>query len=94
LQTRGDELYEDFQESVVEAGMRGDWLLSQPTFEAAHEADNGAQILYELSQDKKEAKRVAGLSPFQQMKFVQERDAEIGTAKKAAQDPQGRRASS
>jgi hypothetical protein len=59
LATRGDELYEDFQESVVDAGMRGDWDLSQPTFEAAHEAENGAQILYELSQDKKEAKRVA-----------------------------------
>jgi hypothetical protein len=42
--------------------MRGDWDLSQPTFEAAHEVDNGAQILYELSQDKKEAKRVARLS--------------------------------
>lgn len=81
LATRGSDIYEDFQESVVEAGMRGDWDLSQATFEAAHEAENGAQILYELSQDKKEATRVARLSPYQQMKFVQERDAEIGKGK-------------
>lgn len=81
LATRGSDIYEDFQESVVESGMRGDWDLSQATFEAAHEADNGAQILYELSQDKKEATRVARLSPYQQMKFVQERDAEIGKGK-------------
>ena len=81
LATRGSDIYEDFQESVVEAGMRGDWDLSQATFEAAHEAENGAQILYELSQDKKEATRVARLSPYQQLKFVQERDAEIGKGK-------------
>lgn len=88
LATRGSDLYDDFQESVVETGMRGDWDLSQATFEAAHEAENGAQILYELSQDKKEATRVARLSPYQQMKFVQERDAEIGQGKKPRRIPQ------
>lgn len=88
LATRGSDIYDDFQESVVEAGMRGDWDLSQATFEAAHEAENGAQILYELSQDKKEATRVARLSPYQQMKFVQERDAEIGQGKKPRRIPQ------
>jgi hypothetical protein len=87
LADKGSELFPDFQESVVEAGMRGDWALSQPTFEAAHEADNGAQILYDLSQDPKEARRVANLSPYQQLKFVQERDAEIGTGKKGRTKP-------
>jgi hypothetical protein len=81
LAVRGIDLYDDFQESVVEAGMKGDWDLSQATFEAAHEADNGAQILYELSQDQKEASRVAKLSPYQQLKFVQARDAEITQGK-------------
>jgi hypothetical protein len=81
LASRGVELYDDFQESVVEAGMRGDWDLSQTTFEAAHDADNGVQILYELSQDKKEASRVAKLSPFQQLKYVADRDAEISKSK-------------
>lgn len=78
LTTRGSEQYDDFQEAVLDAGMRGDWRLDQPTFEAAHEADHGAQILYELSQDKKEAARVAGLTPYGQLKFVLDRDTEIG----------------
>jgi hypothetical protein len=87
LSTKGSEQFEDFQELVVDAGMRGDWPLKQATFEAAHEAENGAQILYDLSQDPREARRVARLSNFQQMKFVQERDAEIGTGKKGRTKP-------
>jgi hypothetical protein len=87
LAVRGIDLYDDFQESVVEAGMKGDWDLSQATFEAAHEADNGAQILYELSQDKDEASRVAKLSPYQQLKFVQARDAEITQGKSPRRIP-------
>lgn len=81
LSKSGEELFDDFQETVVETGMRGEWKLSQATFEAAHEAENGAQILYDLSQDKKEALRVSKLSPYQQLKFVQERDTEITKAK-------------
>lgn len=88
LAAKGADLYPDFQEEVVEAGMRGDWDLSQATFEAAAEAENGAQILYELSQDKKEARRVAKLSNYQQMKFVQERDAELASGKKGRTKPQ------
>lgn len=88
LSAKGEALYDDFQEAVVETGMRGDWDLSQPTFEACTEADNGAQILYELSQDPKEARRVARLSAFQQLKFVQERDAELGGGKKPNRKPQ------
>lgn len=87
LATRGTEAYDDFTESVVEAGMRGDWALDQPTFEAAHEAENGAQILYELSRDKAEAKRVANLTPYQQLKFVQARDAEISASKQPRRVP-------
>ena len=87
LATKGTELFEDFQESVVEAGMRGDWDLSQPTFEAAHDAEHGAQILYDLAQDKAEASRVAKLSPYQQLKYVAERDAEISKAKSGRKIP-------
>lgn len=87
LATRASGTYDDFQETVVEAGMRGDWDLSQPTFEAAHEAENGVQILYELAQDKKEAARVAKLSPYQQLKFVQERDAELSKGKEPRRIP-------
>lgn len=87
LATKGSEQFDDFQESVVEAGMRGDWKLTQTTFEAAHDAENGAQILYELSQDHKEAARVASLSPIQQLKFVLDRDAAISGDKKPRTKP-------
>ena len=68
--------------------MRGDWDCSQITFEAAHDADNGVQILYELANNPKEASRVAKLSFFDQLKYVQERDAEIGKGKAARRKPQ------
>jgi hypothetical protein len=87
LSTRGSELFDDFQESVVEAGLAGKWDLSQPTFEAAHEAEHGAQILYELAQDKKEASRVAKLSTVQQVKFVMDRDAELSKSSKPRTKP-------
>jgi len=87
LAAKGTELFDDYQESVVEAGMRGDWDLSQPTFEAAHDAENGAQILYDLAQDKAEAARVAKLSPYQQLKYVMDRDTEISKAKSGRKIP-------
>jgi hypothetical protein len=89
LAEKGSELFDDFQESVVEAGMRGDWKLTQTTFEAAHDAENGAQILYDLANDPKEAARVANLPPIKQLKYVLDKDAELGTGKgKARTKPQ------
>lgn len=88
LADRGSDLHDDYQELVVEGGMRGDWDLSQTTFEACHEADNGAAILLALAQDKKEATRVNNLSPLQQLKYVQEKDAEIGKTARPRTKPQ------
>lgn len=88
LATRGSELFDDFHESVVETGMKGDWPLTQTTFEAAHESPNGAQILYDLSRDKAEAKRVAELSPLQQLRYVDAKNAEIEKKKQARKIPQ------
>ena len=87
LASRGLESFDDFQETVVDAGIRGDWKLDQPTFEAAHEAENGAQILYELARDKKEAARVASLTPYGQLKYVLDRDAEISGKSKPRRIP-------
>ena len=87
IAARGSERFEDFQEVVVEAGMRGDWPLSQATFEAAHEAENGDQILYDLANDPKEAARVAKLSQYGQVAFVMKRDAEISTKAKPRNIP-------
>lgn len=77
LVSRGSELHDDFQETVYEAGLRGDWDLTQTTFEAAAEAEHGAEILYALAADAKEAHRVATLSPYQQIKFVMDKNAEL-----------------
>lgn len=87
ISAKGSELYDDFEDAVVKTGLAGEWRLDQPTFEAAAEADHGAQILYELSQDKKEAARVAGLSPYQQLRFVDKRNAEIAEAAKPRNKP-------
>lgn len=87
LTERGSELYEDFQEAVVDRGLKGDWPLEQATFEAAHDAVHGAQILYELSQDVKLAKEVAGKSPYQQLRWVAERDTEIAAKAKPRHKP-------
>lgn len=87
LTDAGSDLYDDYEEKVLEAGLRGDWELTETTFTAATEATHGAQILYELAGDKKEAKRVSQLSPYQQMKFVQERDAEIAKTAQPRRKP-------
>lgn len=87
LADRGSEISDDYQELVIDTAKAGKWKLGQPTFEAAHEADHGAQILYDLSQDKKEAARVASLSPTAQVKFVLERDAEIAKGKQPRKIP-------
>lgn len=87
LATKGSSVSEDYREAVVETGMRGDWELTQTTFEAAYEAENGAQILYDLAMDPKEASRVAKLSLYGQIKYVAEKDAELSTSGKARKIP-------
>jgi hypothetical protein len=81
LATRGSELFDDFEDVVVKAGMRGDWMLDKATFEAAHGATHGAEILYELSQNKEDAAWLASQPPSKQRAFVKERDAEISKTK-------------
>jgi len=87
LAERGSDLHDDYQEIVVEAGMRGDWDLSQTTFEACHEAEHGAQILLDLANDKKEATRVAKLSHLAQLRYVEEKNAEIDKVTKPRRIP-------
>ncbi len=78
LTVKGADLHEDFDEIVVQAGLNGDYPLTQTMFEAAAEADHGAQILYELAGDPKEALRVSKLSDYGQVRFIADRNAEIG----------------
>ena len=87
LAEAGSELHDDYEEVVLEAGLRGDYQLTETTFVAASEAEHGAQILYSLATDKKEAARVAGLSTLQQVKYVLEKDAEFAAKAKGRRKP-------
>ncbi len=79
LAERGSELHDDYDTVVVERGLRGEYPLTQTTFEAIADADHGAAILYTLATDKAEALRVAAMSPYQQLKYVAEKDGALGT---------------
>lgn len=84
LASKGAEIFDDYDEVVVKAAMAGEFDLAQPTFEAAAEAEHGAEILHILASDKTEAARVAKLSPFQQTKYVLEKNSEIAGGKAPA----------
>jgi len=87
LAEAGSELHDDYMEVVLEAGLAGKFPLTETTFTAAAEADNGAEILYRLATDKKEAARVSGLSMVQQVRYVIEKDAEISSTAKPRRTP-------
>lgn len=84
----GADLFPDFEEKVLETGLAGKWALTETTFTAAAESPHGAEILYHLSQDKKEAARVAGLSVRQQVLYVEQKNSEIAEKRKARRKPQ------
>ena len=78
LSEKGAEQFDDFLDAVVEPAMKGEFPLQEATFEACTEAYHGAAILRDLALDKKEAERVAALSPYQQLRYVMDKDAEKG----------------
>jgi len=84
LADKGAEKFDDYDEVVVEAAKQGAYELTETTFNAAAEAEHGADILYALAQDTAEALRVSQLSPYQQLKYVADKDAEISGKKPKA----------
>ncbi len=85
---KGIDLFPDFEETVVEAGLAGRYDLTETTFTAASESEHGAEILYQLSKDTKEASRVAKLSPSQQVRWVIEQEGKIAEKRQARRKPQ------
>lgn len=77
LTDKGSELFDDFEDVVLKGGLSGTYLLSETTFTAAGEATNGPAILHALAHDKAEAKRVHAMTPFQQLKYVADKDAAL-----------------
>lgn len=84
LAERGAEQFDDFEEIVLEAGLRGDWDLTEQTFIAASKREHGHEILYNLATNRKEAKRVAQLPVDEQVSYVIEKNAEIAAGKPKA----------
>ena len=84
----GADLFPDFEENVVEAGLAGKYDLTETTFTAAAESEHGAEILYNLAKNTAEATRVAKLSPVQQIKYVLEQEKQIAEKRKARVKPQ------
>lgn len=80
---KGSAIFGDFMETVIEPGMKGEYKLSRETFEAAVEAEHGAEVLHALATNKAEAERVFTLSPYQQLKYVTEKSAEFASKRKA-----------
>jgi len=70
-------MYDDFEEKVWEGGLRGDYQLDEPTFEAVRESEHAAEIIYALASDPKEAARVASMTPTQQVRYVVSKEAEL-----------------
>jgi hypothetical protein len=66
----GSERYADFNEVVIEGAEDGEWPLTQPMLEAALDSDKGADILYYLASNPKEAEQVAGMDQRQLDRWV------------------------
>jgi hypothetical protein len=84
---KGAKVHDDFEEVVFQGGMRGDYRLDEPTFDALSEAENPHEIIYELANNPREAARVASMSPAQQAKYVFLKDAEFTQKAKAPRAP-------
>jgi len=88
LAEAGSEIHDDYMEVVLEAGLAGKFPLTETTFTAAAKVKNGAEILYLLATDKKEADRVSRLDPIDQAWYVKEKDAEISSTAQPRRKPQ------
>lgn len=87
ISEKGTALFDDFVEVAIESALKAEYPLEEPTFHAVAEAEHGAQILYNLAADKVEAERVAKLTPYQQVKYVMDKNAEIAGDKKPVKLP-------
>lgn len=76
---KGAAKFDDFEEVVWERGLREEYKLDKPTFDALRDPEtvHADEIIYALASDPAEAARVAAMSPTQQTRYVLAKDAEI-----------------
>lgn len=82
VQEDGLSRYDDFEETVLVAGDRGDFDLTQSTFEMAAESEFGADILYHLASNPKTASKVAKMNERDQARYLGRLEAAIETSRK------------
>lgn len=73
----GSELYDDFEEVVMQGARDKAWPLSDTLGAVLMTSEHGAQIAYELASDPKEAKRIYELAPMAQVKWLGRREAAL-----------------
>jgi hypothetical protein len=77
FEDKGSELYDDFDEVVMQGARDKAWPLSDTLGAVLMTSDYGAQIAYELASDPKEAKRVFDLEPMRQVAWLGRREAAL-----------------
>lgn len=82
VQDDGLSRYDDFEEVVLAAGDRGDFDLTQSTFEMAAQSEFGADILYHLATNKRTAAKVARMNEREQARYLGRLEAALETSQK------------
>lgn len=67
-QAKAAEKHEDYFEAVVEGADKGAWVCTPDMAEAIKESEQGAEVAYHLAKNPDEARRIAGLSPYSQIR--------------------------
>ncbi len=82
LAEKGAAVHADYVETVVQPFLEGRVPLEEATFIAATEAEHGFEVLRDLAADRNEAARVASMTPFQQLRYVDAKSNEIAARNK------------
>lgn len=80
--------YDDFEKKVLAAGERGDYDLTQSTFEMAASSEYGAEIMYHLASNPKTASKVAKMGERDQARYLGRLEAAIETSLKGSKGKQ------
>jgi hypothetical protein len=79
-QAKVAEKHEDYFEAVIEGAERGAWPCTPDMAEAIRESELGADVAYHLAKNPDEARRIAGLSPYSQVRELGRIEATISAA--------------
>jgi hypothetical protein len=87
FETEGLARYDDFDVVVTQSANNGDWPLTPLLASLIIDSEHGPDIAYHLASDRKEAKRVAALTPAKQAAWFGQREAVLSAETPAAGNP-------